>query len=307
MNPVLALIITNIIWGAASPIFKLALTNIPPFTLAFIRFFFGGLIFLPFALTRWQKMRLFDWWEMMLVGFFGVSVNITFFFLGLPKTTSINAPIIASAGPVFLFILSVIFLKERPRFKVLIGMLVALAGVMVIIFSPVIANNQKLHWGEIEGNFFFVLATLGAVLQTLVCKKVMKRFNPYQVSAVSFLFGSATFTPMMIRELDYWRFDWLNFNGWLGIIFGVFFSTALAYFLFYYGVSKIQAQEVGLYTYIDPVVAVIIALPLLHEIPTVYYFFGSWLVFGGIYIAERRIHYHPFYRLKAGHIIRLIK
>ena len=40
MNPILALIITNVIWGAASPIFKLALTNIPPFTLAFIRFFY---------------------------------------------------------------------------------------------------------------------------------------------------------------------------------------------------------------------------------------------------------------------------
>ena len=50
MNPVIALIIANIIWGAAAPIFKLALTNIPPFTLGFIRFFFAGSILLPIML-----------------------------------------------------------------------------------------------------------------------------------------------------------------------------------------------------------------------------------------------------------------
>lgn len=46
---IIALIIANIIWGAASPIFKLALENIPPFTLAYIRFLGAALILAPFA------------------------------------------------------------------------------------------------------------------------------------------------------------------------------------------------------------------------------------------------------------------
>ncbi|PIX68551.1 hypothetical protein COZ40_02690, partial [Candidatus Roizmanbacteria bacterium CG_4_10_14_3_um_filter_39_13] len=52
MNPIVALIIANIIWGAACPIFKFALVNIPPFTIAFIRFFFAGIIFLPLVLFQ---------------------------------------------------------------------------------------------------------------------------------------------------------------------------------------------------------------------------------------------------------------
>ncbi len=63
MSPILALIITNIIWGAASPIFKFALQNIPPFTLAFIRFFFAGLLFLPFVFLFYQKLSLKRWLE----------------------------------------------------------------------------------------------------------------------------------------------------------------------------------------------------------------------------------------------------
>lgn len=298
MNPILALIITNIIWGAASPIFKLALTNIPPFILAFIRFFFGGLIFILPAVYHWQKMTIKDFSQIMLIGFFGVTVNITFFFLGLPKTTSINAPIIASAGPVFLFLLSVMFLKEKPRLKVFLGMMLSLFGVLIIILSPIFYNNLTIHMGEVEGNIFFVFATLGAVTQTLISKKVLKKFNSYQVSMISFLFGSLTFLPFAVKEFEKWNFISLNFHGWMGIIFGVLFSTSLAYFLYYYGVSKIQAQEIGLFTYIDPIVAILIAIPLLGEYPTAWFIIGSVFVFIGIYIAERRLHWHPLHRFK---------
>ena len=103
MDPILALIITNVIWGAAPPIFKFALQNIPPFTLAFIRFFFAGIIFLPLVFKNFQKISLRSWFEIFLVGFFGVFINITFFFLGLKKTESINVPIIASSGPCLLY------------------------------------------------------------------------------------------------------------------------------------------------------------------------------------------------------------
>ncbi len=298
INPILALIITNVIWGAASPIFKYALQNIPPFTLAFIRFFFAGLLFLPLAVFRWQKLSRSDFFNILLIGFFGVTINITFFFLGLPKTDSINAPIIASSGPIFIYLFSVLFLKEKPKLKVFLGMLAALAGVLVIILSPIFVDNKKLIIGEIEGNLFFLLATFGAVLQTVISRPVMKKINPYQVSFISFIFGGLTFSPLMLKELERWSFSQLAVNGWVGIIFGVLFSSALAYFLFYYGLSKIQAQEAGLFTYIDPVVAILIAIPLLKEYPNLYFFAGAFLVFGGIFLAEGRIHWHPINKLK---------
>jgi len=298
MNPILALIIANIIWGGASPIFKFALQNIPPFTLAFIRFFFAGLIFLPLAFKNFQKISKRQWLEIFLVGFFGVFVNITFFFLGLGKTESINVPIIASSGPVFIYFFSILFLKEKPKLKVFLGMLFALMGVFLIILSPILLDGKKIYLGEIEGNFFIVLATLGSVFQTLFGKDLLKKVNPYFVSAFSFLFSSLLFLFFVPNELRTWSFSQLNIAGWIGIIYGVFFSSAIAYFLYYYGLSKIDAQEVGLFTYIDPIAAVIIAAPLLHEYPNIYYLIGSVLIFGGIYLAENRVHYHPFKRLK---------
>ncbi|MBI2641029.1 DMT family transporter, partial [Candidatus Roizmanbacteria bacterium] len=251
MNPVVALIIANVIWGAASPIFKFSLENIPPFTLAFIRFFFASLFFLPFLRgIRMSILTKREWLELFLGSFFGISVNITFFFLGLQRTQSINAPIIASAGPVFLFFLSVLFLGEKARQKVFIGMLVALFGVLTIILSPFFLDGEEIVLGEVTGNIFFVLATLGAVSHALFYKKVLKKMNSLQVTGIGFIIGSLSFVPFMLGELQQWSFAELNINGWTGILFGVFLSSALAYFLYNYGLSKIDAQEVGLFTYI---------------------------------------------------------
>ena len=298
MNPYLALIITNIIWGGASPIFKFALQNIPPFTLAFIRFFGASILFLPMAIKHFSPLSLKRWWEVFLVGFFGIFINITFFFLGLKKTESINVPIIASSGPIFIYFFSILFLKEKPKLRVLSGMIISLVGVLIIILSPIFFDGKNFVFGEIEGNLFILVATFGMVIQTIIGKDLLKKIDPYFVAFFSFLSSSLLFLIFIPWELSNWSFNYLNINGWMGIIYGVFFSSALAYFLYYYGISKIQAQEVGIFTYIDPIFAVLIAMPLLHEYPTIYYFIGSFLVFGGIYLAEKRVYYHPINNIK---------
>lgn len=300
MNPVLALIIANLIWGAAAPIFKLALQNIPPFTLAFIRFFFAALLFIHIAFRHWQKLNRRQFIRILIGAFFAITINIGFFFLALPKTASINAPIIGSAQPIFLFLLSIFILKEKPHKKVFIGILMSFIGVLIIILSPLFMNgtlSSSAKESAIEGNLFLVIATFGAVMNAIIFKKVLKEVNIYQVTFISFLFGALNFFPLMYLELQHWSFALLDYRGWIGIIFGVIFSSAIAYTLYNYGISKMEAQEVGIFTYIDPVIAVLLAAPLIQEYPTPFFFIGTFFVFIGIIIAEGRVHWHPFHKL----------
>lgn len=298
MNPILALVIANIIWGMAAPIFKYSLTNIPPFTLAFLRFFLAALIFIPFInVSSIKEIKSSDWMKLILASLTGITFNISFFFMGLLRTDSINAPIIASSGPLFLFILSVLFLHEKPKLNVIAGMVVSFAGVLVIVLSPLIMNGGMKDLGKVEGNMFYILATISSVIMPLILKDLLRRISIYTVAFITFLISSLTFLPFMINEFNSWSFSDLAFAGVIGIIFGALLSSGLAYYLFYYGLGKIPAQEIGVFTYIDPVVAVLIAAPLLNEYPDLFFFLGSVLVFGGIYLSEGRIHYHPIYRL----------
>ena len=301
MNPVLALIITNLIWGAAAPIFKLALQNIPPFTLAFIRFFLAGLIMFPFGWIYWQKISWKLFLTILVGAFFAITINIGFYFLALPKTASINAPIIGSSQPIFLYLLSIFVLKEKPHRRVLWGIILSFIGVITIILSPLFLDGGLTLLSKetaLEGNLLLVCATFGALLNALIFKKILKIVNHFQVTAISFLFGAISFFPLMLPELNNWSFNQLDYRGLVGIIFGVFFSSTIAYSLFNYGISKINAQEVGIFSYIDPIIAVLLAIPLLHEYPTPFFYVGTIMIFGGIVIAEGRIHYHPLHLLR---------
>ncbi|OIP84997.1 hypothetical protein AUK04_01775 [Candidatus Roizmanbacteria bacterium CG2_30_33_16] len=300
MNPILALIIANFIWGAASPVFKFALENIPPFTLAFIRFFGASLLFIPFI--KWRELTKITQgdWVRIIIGsaFLGVFVNIFFFFLGLQRTVSINAPVIASSSPILLFILSIIFLKEKPKLNVLLGMIIAFFGVLLIILMPLLSSgiNAK-DLGKFEGNLFFLIATIGSTISPIIMKKTLNKVSLLLVTFIAFFISSLGFLILMLPEQKTWNINMLNLNGVIGIIFGVFFSSALAYYLYIYGLSKIKVQEVGIFTYIDPVIAVIIAIPLLGEYPNIEFIIGTLLIFLGIFIGENRIHYHPFHRI----------
>ncbi len=292
---ILALIIANVLWGFASPVFKLALQNLPPFTLAYLRFFGATLLLLPFAINK-LKVERKDWGNLLLLSFFGITVNITFFFLGLEKAPSINAPIIASSAPVFLYLSSILFLKEKPKRKVLTGIILSLLGILVIVGQPLIETGMD---GNLLGNFYFVLATIGAVGHAIFSKKIMDKYSAITITFWSFLLSSFTFLPQYIYEtVKYQPFNTLDYKGIIGLVYGIVFSSALAYLLFEWGLKKIQAQEVGLFTYIDPVAAILLAVPLLGETVTPVYLISAFLVFGGIFIAEGRLHWHPIHKLR---------
>jgi len=291
---ILALIIANIIWGAASPIFKYSLESIPPFTLAFLRFSIASLILFPFVHKELHKLTsvIDNWKEIFLFSIFGTTINITFFFLALKSTESINAPIIGSSGPIIILIFSVLFLHEKAGLKKILGMLLSFFGILIIILEPVIKHGLD---GSVIGNIFLVIATLGAVGQTLIGKKVTKKYSPLPLTFWSFIIGSITFIPMMIPELK--TLPPLDVKSVIGIVYGSIFSSFIAYSLYAWGLSKIDASEAGLFAYIDPVIAIVIAYPLLGEKPTSLFLLGSVLVFFGIYITERRLNYHPIKKL----------
>lgn len=293
---IIALIIANIIWGAASPIFKFSLENISPFLLAFIRFYGAALIFLPIAYPNF-KIQKQDYAKVFWLSFLGITVNISFFFLALRITPSVNAPIIASSGPIFIYLSSIFILKETPHPKVLLGLIISLLGVFTIIGQPIFSGELD---GQLLGNLFLIIATLGSVGHTLISKEIIGNYRTSTITFWSFLIGTISFLPFLFWEITSGTLSLaLDYRGFIGIIFGVFLSSALAYYLFEYGLKYIQAQDVGIFTYVDPIVAILIAVPLLGEKITPIYLLGSTLVFGGIFIAEGRIHYHPFHRWKS--------
>ncbi len=291
---ILALIVANIIWGAASPIFKWSLENITPFTLAYWRFAVASLLLFPFC---WKHLNFNkkDLPKLILLSLSGIFFNITFFFFGLQFAPSINAPVIASSAPIFIYLFSIFILHEKAKSKVLLGTLVSFLGVLVIVIQPLLNRLGDL---SLLGNILFLLATIGAVGHVIISKNLLNKYKPVTITFWSFVIGSISFLPFYLYEvIKYDTLQHLNINGISGLVFGILLSSLAAYYLYAWGMEKMKAQEVGLFTYIDPIIAGVIAIPLLGEEITLIFLLGAILIFAGIFIAEGRIHYHPFHKL----------
>lgn len=300
LKPLLAIALASIIWGAASPIFKWSLTNIPPFTLAFLRFSLAALILYPFLQKKFYPLEKRDFTQVFLFGFSGITLNISAFFLGLRLAPSINASIIGTIQPLILLTLGAFYLKEKVEKMEIAGTLISLIGILIIILSPFLTDSQAAEISFL-GNLFFILAMLGAVGQTIVGKKLFNKYpDPLPITFYAFIVGAFSFFPLFIIE-------YLKNPGWLGnldlaggfgIFYGVVFSSLLAYVFYDYGLSKIEASETGVFNYLMPITAVLIAVPFFGEKLTIPFILGCILVILGIFLTERHSPFHPLYKDK---------
>ncbi len=294
---ILALVIANILWGGASPFFKWSLTNIEPFTLAFLRFAIAALMFFPFVRKEILKIKLEDIPNIILFGFFGITINITFFFFGLKLSPAINSALIATIQPFILLVMGWIFLKENVQKIEVFGTFVSFVGVIVITLYPIITDGI-MEKSTISGNILFIISALGAVAAAFWGKKLFKKYEPAPITFWSFVVGAASFLPVFVWEAidnPLWITK-LQTPGFFGIIYGAIFSSLIAYSLYDWSLSKIEASETGIFTYLIPITSIIIAVPFFGEKITFPYITGAVLVMLGILLTERRLPYHPLHK-----------
>ena len=298
---ILALIFANIIWGAGLPIYKWTLEVIPPFTFAFIRFFLGAIILIPFIFKNFSFTKD-DIPKLFFSAIVSITLQIPLLLFGLKLAPSINAPIIISAGPIILLGASIIFFKEKISTKLLAGTLISLLGVLIIIFKPALESGFS---SGVLGNFLIFLSTICSVIQALIVKKLMKRNDPLITVFLTFLIGAFSLLPAALIEYNSVGFFALNIQAILGIVYAVIFSSAISYFFYFSALKHIKVSETGIFTYVDPIATILVAVPLLNEMISESYIIAAVLVFLGIYIAEGRIHYHPFHLLRKSSLDKL--
>lgn len=284
----IALIIAYVIWGGGPPIFKWAFEDIPTFTLAFLRYAIPVVLMLIFC-RKYIPIQRKDLLTVIVAGIFGITFNIGFYFVAIHYTASINAAIIGCASPAFLILGAMFFLKERPTRKMLAGNLVGLTGVLLIVLGPSVALASKT---SVFGNLLLLVSTISAVVNTLITKNLITKYHPITLMFWTFLVGTITFYPLALQDSLHYGFLYhLNFQGLFGILYGSLLASFAAWFLFFWAFERITASETTIYSYLQPVSSVIIAFPLVHEVPNALFLMGSALVIFGMYIAENHKKY----------------
>lgn len=293
----LAVLLATIIWGAVPAVAKYTFIEIPPFVVAFIRFAWAAILFLPILgfQDKFKKVHLNDYPLLFLLAILGITLSIGLFFVGLSLTSALDAGIIIATGPLINSLGARLFLRETISRRHWTGTAIACLGTLVIvILQPILEDKGNLTY-NILGNVLLLIAVISNTAYTIISKESFKKFDASIIIGFSFVIGAFTFLPFALWE-TYQHPTWasgISIESFWGLAFLAIFASLFAYFIYEWALEKLPISKTLPMTFIQPIVTIIIAVPLLHEKINNLFIVGSILILVGMYLATfDKPHHH---------------
>lgn len=288
--PYLEVLFTVIVWGATFIATKIALREVSPATIVWIRFGMGTLILgaVVFARKQFAIPERSEWLYFAMLGFLGVTFHQILQATGLQTAKATTTAWIVATTPVFIAILGWIALKERLNGVQVIGMLLAMFGVLLIVSK---GNLSALFTGEegTFGDFLILISSVNWAVYTILSRRELARHPAARMMFFVMLLGWLF--------VNLWIFGFgpgvgelpnLTSSGWTAILILGIFGSGLAYIAFYDALQEIPASQIGVFFNVEPLVTTVLASFMINETITAITLIGGAIVILGIWLVNRK-------------------
>jgi drug/metabolite transporter (DMT)-like permease len=285
----LALLVTNIIYGLNYVIAKGIMPDyMMPRAIIFLRVSVTVLIFwiLHFIFPS-EKVEKRDFFKLAICAVFGVAFNQILFFEGLNLSTPINASIIITVIPVVILIFSHVFLKEKVTGIKVFGIILGAAGALMVILS---SGKGEFGSNTMLGDFMIFINSVSWALYLVLIKPLMEKYNSITIMKWIFTFGLIIIFPFTFNSFSGTTLSSIPFHIWMSVSFVVFAATIIAYFLNNYSLKTVSASVNGIYIYLQPLVASVVAILFGKDQLTVIKTIAAILIMTGVFFVTRRNH-----------------
>jgi drug/metabolite transporter (DMT)-like permease len=287
-QPYLLLSITALCWAGNAIVGRLAAGHIAPVTLSFLRWSLAFLIILPFA---WKHLER-DWpairarlGTMVVLSITGIGAFNTLQYWALEHTQALNTLLLQSAAPLLVAVWSLILLGVRLTLAQAAGVVLSLAGVLVILLHGDLSALSSIQFNK--GDLIFLVAL---VIFGFYSVLTLKRPPIHGLSFVAFTFGcgAACLIPLLIWEMLSRPLMALDTANLLTLFYVAVFPSTVAYLCFNRGVQLIGANRAAPFFHVVPVFGSIMAIAFLGEHPQAFHIIGFALVLTGVFVASRK-------------------
>jgi len=288
-----------VVWAFNFIAAKIGLRYLPPLTMASFRVTLAGLSMVPAYLicSRWTTsadaqvarspgLTRRDLWTFAYLGFFGVVVNQMCFTMGLRYTSVSHAAVIVGMGPIYTLVLAVLFGLERATWHKVVGMAIAFLGVAVLASENGISPRSP----SLLGDAITMTGSIGFATYAVLGKRVAGRYDALTMVAFNHFAGAIIILPVALHQarllgpISTWGA--IPWPGWTAVVFMAVCSSALAYLLYFWLLRYLEASQLSAFTYLLPVLAVILGILLLGERGSLMQIVGGALALGGVYWVE---------------------
>lgn len=277
-----------IVWGASFVATKIALQDTSPITIVWLRFLMGVII-LGIAVALRKQFALpnkKEWAYFALLGFLGITFHQWLQSNALRTSQAGTSAWIVSTTPVFMALLGWLILKERPGWVKTLGILLAFAGVLIVISKGDIHSISIGKFGA-PGDLLILISAVNWAVFSVLSRRGLKAYPAslmmFYVMSFGWLFTSLLFLPTQ----GFAEIGSLTFNGWMGISFLGIFCSGLAYIAWYDALKALTTAQTGVFLYIEPIVTVVVAFLILEEAITPALLLGGAVILFGVWLVNR--------------------
>ncbi len=258
----IALFITVVLWGISSSVVKIALREVPPATLALIRFIIasGILYMITKVLYPGLKTEKQDRKSMMLSGLVGVTIYFMFENYGLSLINAANATIILALIPLFTIAVDKIVYKIPIGLSKGIGVALSIIGVSLVIGNSISVNADIK---EVVGSLLMLGAALCWVIFSMLNKGTNGKYPTIFSTARQSFYGGVFLIPFALLERKAW--GPISTISWISILYLALFCSALCYYLYLFGLKHLGATRANIYINLMPFIGVFAAYFMLGE------------------------------------------
>jgi drug/metabolite transporter (DMT)-like permease len=286
--PYLEALFAVLVWGASFIATKIALQEISPITIVWLRFLMGVII-LGIAVVMRRQFSLPDkkeWSYFALLGFLGITLHQWLQSNGLQTSEAGTTAWIVSTTPVFMALLGWFLLNERLGWMKNLGILLAFIGVLLVISKGSLRSLSIGRFGA-PGDILILISAVNWAVFSALSRRGLKSHSAslmmFYVMSFGWLFTSLLFVPTN----GFLEIGRLTFHGWMGVAFLGVFCSGLAYIAWYDALKALTTAQTGVFLYIEPLVAVVVAFFILGEPVIPVSLFGGGIILFGVWLVNR--------------------
>ena len=287
---IFALALVCFLWGTTWLASKEGVRHMPALQLASIRQIIAGTCYVIYFLYKKTPLpKGKEWISILVLSFLNFVLSNGLSTWGVQYISSGLGAIIGATFPLWLVIIGLFSTGGKIPVKAILGLLLGFGGVCIIFYE----HLQDFLIADFRlGIILSLIAAWTWAFATMFTKKQAKLFNPYfslglqmVISGISlFVFTKAINSPDIKSFIPLASVPW---QSWASIAYLILFGSLLAFICYLYALQNLPTEQVSIYAYINPVVAILCGWIIFAEKLSVFIGIGGLVTLGGVYLVNK--------------------
>ncbi|HUU38351.1 MAG TPA: DMT family transporter [Candidatus Desulfaltia sp.] len=294
----LFMLLAVLLWAVNFSVVKIALREFTPGGFNGPRLTIASLLLLVYLRRKEGRIPLSrkDVARVVILGIVGNTFYQSLFINGIHRTSASTTSLVMTMTPIFIALLSALFIRERIHWVGWVGILMSFFGLSLVLFGDL----PKFSGGEesLKGNLMILAGNLFWAVYTVFSKPLLNRMSPLRLTTVTLSIGTLFYLPLTVKEVASLSWGSLSTASWAALLFSAVFAIAVSYVIWYSSVKRVGNTKTGIYGNITPVFTVFFAYLFLGENVGPIQVIGTLIIFLGFYLT--RFGYRWFQKTKEG-------